>query len=216
MGGVIGAMSTKFVVAAGTLLLSARVGNHPVRAILDPAAETTLISPSVAGPGRAQSDGVTIDRPQWIGLDAHMLRIQKLTVSTSIPQDSVLGADVLNAAPLLLDFKTHRLQIMEPGSFRRTASTMEALPIATSSEGCLTIAGLDERGLPVSAAFFARPQGRNGGSQTVFHVGSIKLTASQSSQSTCGSSKLQIDWGSFESRKIIFDLDHRQILIGPL
>lgn len=214
MGGVIGAMSTKFTITAGVLLLSARVGNHPVSAALDPAVETTLISPEAAGPGRNLSDGASIDRAQWIGLDAHMLRIRSLKVSKSIAQQSVLGADVLKAAPLLLDFKSHRLQVLEPGPFRRATSKMEALPITLSSDGCLTIAGVDESGASVSAALIARPQGSDEGTPAIFRAGSIQLAASQPGQAICRSSKLQISWSAFEGSDLIFDMGRDQIWIS--
>lgn len=228
MGGVIGAMSTKFVVHAGMLLLSARVDGHSLQAALDPSSPRTIISVELAkriGLPPKEIESVQISHGWVIGIDHYELRLGTVRVAAHPGAAPVIiGADILAHAPLLLDFERHRLSLIERSNrgllqgdqLSRITDGMTPLQLKVSSEGCFSVTGQDLNWRPISVGW----KGTSGTSyveapRVQVHFGMISLPVEGPSKldARCGFGAI-IGWESFNHRRIVFDLPHHTLWLG--
>lgn len=134
MGGVIGATSGKFIIAASALLLQGRIDHQRASIAIAPEATTSAIAPALAA--RLGGDG-----PIRINIGAEALRTARPPVEPRpyADADMRIGQDVLSVDPIELDVRRHQAHILLPGEARRAESRMTAYPLARQADGTLRV-----------------------------------------------------------------------------
>lgn len=144
MGGVIGAVSGKFVLAATGLLISATVERHKVNALIDPAAEVSQVTARIADRvdktemSHAPGSMLKRRRSMTIGIRAETFDIEALPVSsTKLPEgiDLVIGRDVLERHVFDLNFRSNQLRMILPYEYNDFTRYMTSVTLSTGTAG---------------------------------------------------------------------------------
>jgi len=144
MGGVIGAVSGKFVLAATGLLFSATVERQKVRAWIDPTAAVSQVSARLAaridktGQPSAPNSMLVRRRPMTIGIRAETFGVEALSVTTApLPNgvDFVVGRDILGAHVFDLNFRSSQIRIILPYEYKDLTRHMTPVALTPGPDG---------------------------------------------------------------------------------
>jgi hypothetical protein len=229
LGGLIGVMSPKFVVHAGVLLLSARIGMHALPAVLDPSTPITTISADLARsvdvPPR-EADQVEVARDRAIGIDRSAFRLRQVRVSARTDGASlIIGSDLLESKPVMLDFGRNRLTVVEEtdrgllqGDVLANATRgLTAVPLTASQGGCPSITGEGATGQRIVMALVGSSSGLDRWSTKV----RVKLgPATFQGQASEAAARCRVDavlhWEDFGRRRVLIDLPHHELWLSTL
>lgn len=216
--GVIGAMSAKFAVNAGLLLIAARIDLHSTSAILDPADTISIFDQRDAsriGVNASSGTPQTVPRTRFIGIDHVEIRLRTVRIGVvPIPDGFIFGADLLKQIPLLLDFGRNRLRVPDHRQLKKFESNMFPLAAHFSSDGCLTIEATSDRGEVVKVALVARPLPPSASALTL-RFGDVTLQGRRIYQPLpCANSDAAISWDALAQHRLLFDLEHDRIWLS--
>ena len=210
-----GVMSTKLLLAASALLLSARVDMHEVWATLDPSSPVSKVTPDIAR--RLKVTGVagkTISLPRGhvVGLDHEEMRLGEVMIVPGQKPDLVIGSDLLREMALELDFRAGRLRVIERGALSHRTERMTSVAARLSSDGCLSLSGVAPDGTTLTVAIdgsSARPSG----TPSRVQLGAAYLVAARLADrhGRCAANDLVLDWSAFTGAAIILDLGNGKI-----
>lgn len=215
MSGPMGVVSTKLLLAASALLLSARVDMHDVWATLDPSVPVSRVTPDIARRLKASGPAdrpVMLSRGHVVGLDHEEMRLSQIMVVPGQKPDLVIGADVLREMALELDFRSGRLRVIERGALRRRTERMTPIAARFSADNCLSLAGTALDGKVLNVALdgsSARPSG----TPSPVQLGAVRLTAARPIERRrhCEANDLVLDWSAFAGTMVILDLGDGKI-----
>jgi hypothetical protein len=238
MGGVIGAVSGKFILAATGLLISATVDRHKVNALIDPAAEISQVSGQIADKidkttmSHAPGSMLKRRRPITIGIRAETFELDALPVSsTTLPNgiDLVIGRDVLERHVFDLNFRSKQLRVILPYEYKDFTRHMTSVALSNGTAGAwnfsAAVAGGPSKPVslklasPHAATFYRTPCSDQsptlssgpvtiGVGPTVLYVDEVTSEASESCAPV-----LAIGLSAFVGRHIVLDLPHRRLWI---
>ncbi len=208
MGGVIGAMSSKFVLAAGTLLFASRVGMHSTSATLDPSLPTTEVGGTLAH--RLHIDAAEGNVSRAIGIGHTEIALRTLAIDPDSPNALTIGADVLRKVELSIDFPRKRLRLIEAGDYRRATSHMTMIPVSFTADGCLSFAATGRDGEPLRVALIGgTPPSLAPAMPTKIKVGQVTLNATAyQPKARCSANDVSVDWQAFDGKQILLDIRH--------
>lgn len=140
MGGATLAISNKFILLGAALILPARIGHHPVKAVIDPAAPVSMISPvlanrlHLASPSTASESPVPLilRHPLNIGIGAEEFELGALSVGktpSSQKRDFLIGKDILAAHIWDIDFARGKLRLVPPSEYRSETRHLHPIEI---------------------------------------------------------------------------------------
>ncbi|MEN2712511.1 hypothetical protein ACQKOH_13625 [Sphingomonas sp. NPDC092331] len=233
MGGVIGAISGKFVIAAAGLLISASIEGRRLRAGIDPGSETSVVSPSIAdqidkgrrphGPGGVLQRG----RPMTIALSGGTFPVDALAVAPSPLEpgtDFRIGRDIVEGHVFDLDFRSRRIRIVLPAEYGRATRWLIPVDLAPGPDGSW-IFPASIGGKPVSATLrLSDPRGARAGpslspgaAPLAIGVGTTTLSVSDIVRTATADAGpvVTLGLGAFAGRHILLDLPHRLLWIDP-
>ena len=233
MGGVIGAISGKFVIAAAGLLVSASIEGHRLRAGIDPASETSVVSPGAAdqvdmgrrphGPGGVLQRG----RPMTIALSGGTFPVDALAVASSPLEPGIdfrIGRDIFENHVFDLDFPSRRIRMVLPAEYGRATRWLIPVDLSPGPDGSWTFPA-SIGGKPVSAALrLSDPRGARaspslspGGAQLAIGMGTTTLSVSDIVRTAAPDAgpMVTLGIGAFAGRHIVLDLPHRLLWIDP-
>ena len=229
MGGLIGVMSPKFVVHAGVLLLSARIGMHALPAVLDPSTPITTISADLArsvGVPPQEVDQVEVARDRAIGIDRSAFRLRQVRVAARTDGASlIIGSDLLESKPVMLDFGRNRLTVVEEtdrgllqgGVLASATRGLTAIPLAASPGGCPSVTGEGATGQRIVMAVVGSSSDLDRRATRV----RVKLgPATLEGQASEAAARCRVDavlhWEDFGRRRVLIDLPHHQLWLSTL
>jgi len=229
LGGLIGVMSPKFVVHAGVLLLSARIGMHALPAVLDPSTPITTISADLArsvGVPPQEVDQVEVARDRAIGIDRSAFRLRQVRVAARTDGASlIIGSDLLESKPVMLDFGRNRLTVVEEtdrgllqgGVLASATRGLTAIPLAASPGGCPSVTGEGATGQRIVMAVVGSSSDLDRRATRV----RVKLgPATLEGQASEAAARCRVDavlhWEDFGRRRVLIDLPHHQLWLSTL
>ena len=216
MGGPVGVLSSKFVVSAGLLLVSARIDMHRVTAAIDPSAPMTLIAPELA----AQLDqslfapkGDAQVRHHVLAIDHTELSIDHAMIAKPVGRAQVtIGADLLSKMIIGFDFARSRVDVLDRSAYRKAGKGMTAVPVEIGADRCLRIEG---RGSSQNEILVALAGSWAEDSQATqpdqLHVGDLVVGRYSRDPGPCRESMVSVGWSSFSDQRILLDLGRRRM-----
>lgn len=215
MSGPMGVVSTKLLLAASAMLLSARVDMHDVWATLDPSAPVSRVTPDIARRLKAigpAEQPITLSRGHVIGLDHEEMRLSQIVIAPGQKPDLVIGADVLREMALELDFRNGRLRVIERGALPHRTERMTPIAARISADNCLSVAGTAPDGTMLNTALGGSPI-RPSGTPSPIQLGAVHLTAARLAERgrRCAANDVVLDWSAFAGTAIILDLGNGKI-----
>lgn len=214
MSGPIGVMSVKFVLAAGALLLSARIDMHAVSAILDPSTPVSTVTPELArriGAGEGAGPVRAVPRHRVVGMDHSEMRLRSVAVANlDRGGELVVGADLLREMALALDFRKDRLRVLDKQDYRHLTARMVPIPATSTPDGCVSITGTGADGAPVRAAIDGQSPAAGTGQAASIGLGPVVLKGWRIA-GRCASSDMVLDWSAFAGQTLILDLGRGRI-----
>lgn len=232
MGGVIGAMSSKFMIKAGMLLLLARLDMHPVQAILDPAEPVTTISAELAwriGLLSKRSNEIQLSHKELLGIDHSELRLSSVQIASQPESAQItIGLDLLAQVSLLLDFEHNRLKVISKsnqGLFQKSpisqvTRNMVSTAATVSDRGCLKMSAKDYKGRPISIGVSDMSVVNNLTSNLIrVHISSTSLLvrqidrANDRANARCDSDFV-LTWSELTNRRVLLDLPHQRLWLS--
>ncbi|MDF2383175.1 hypothetical protein JMG10_16955 [Nostoc ellipsosporum NOK] len=234
MGGVIGAISGKFVIAATGLLVSASIEGHRLQARIDPRSEASIVSERIADQvdkGSAPHDAGSLlrrGRPMTIAMSGGTFPVDALAVAPSRVEagsDFRIGRDILEGHVFDLDFRSRQIRMVLPYEYARATRRLIAVDLTAGPDGSWSFpAGVN--GKPVSAtlrlsdprgATIGLPSLANGGAPLAIAVGAAALSVSDVVHEASADARapLALGLGAFDGRRVILDLPHRLLWIDP-
>jgi len=209
MGGVIGALSPKIVLVAGTLLLASRVGTHRTPATIDPSRPITTVGTTLAQ--EIGLDRASDSRPRFVDIDHSTIRVPRLAIDGTMEPPLAIGADVLREVALLVDLKAMRLQILNGSELGRAIRGREAVSASLAADGCVTVAATSVDGRPIKVAFTGAPASTG---RIPILIGAMRLDAASLPEGRCRGSDVAVDWPAFAGKSILLDLGHGRLWIS--
>lgn len=231
MGGVIGAVSGKFVFAAATFLLPATLDRHSVNAVIDPSFPTSSVSATYASKAHIGSaDPQGRRRSAEVGLGAEEFGLTGLTASSGpLPEgvDLRLGMDVVAHHVFAVDMARRSLRLVLKGDYRSATRKLVAVPLTPAGGTRWNVAGhLGDTPLRLvldlsSAAtlslqddLYRSGMPRPNGNAMQLDLGGARLAIpSAQISSSAGSDGSTMGLAAFEGRKIVLDLPHNLIWV---
>lgn len=154
MGGVIGATSSKFILASASLLLQGRVNGELTTLAVMPSARSSAISTArleklVHHKNARQPYRIGIRREYFRGFIAINERVPVQGAEVRI------GRDLLDSNPLLVDFSGHHLRLLGDNELRRISRTWLPLHLGNGPLGTtiISVAQAGTQGTTVSFDF---------------------------------------------------------------
>jgi hypothetical protein len=227
MGGVIGVVGNKFVLAAATLLLPATVNQHRVNSVFDPSYPTSELSARLAAEVHIGGSTRGADRPTRIGLgaeefDAGAIRVATHPLPTGI--DLRLGRDVLADHIFALDMARDTIRLILKSEYRGATRKLTAIPlrpvegarwgIAARLEGMPCELDLD-LALPVALSLPSTLSSLGGNGDVDVNLDGVGLRVSPELIGARPGTEVKAVLGlrAFAGRRIVLDLPHRLLWI---
>ncbi|MBN8809835.1 MULTISPECIES: hypothetical protein [unclassified Sphingomonas] len=234
MGGVIGAIGAKFVIAATGLLVSASIEGHRLQARIDPGSESSTVSARIAdqvdGRGAPHGAGGVLrrGRPMTIAMSGGTFPVEALAVAPSRPEaggDFRIGRDILEGHVFDLDFRSRQIRMVLPYEYARATRRLIAVDLTPGPDGSWTFPA-SVGGKPVAAtlrlsdprgATIGLPSSANGGAPLVLAVGTTTLSISDVVRAAPADARAPVvlGLGAFDGRRVMLDLPHRLFWIDP-
>lgn len=236
MGGVIGAVSGKFVLAATGLLMSATVERQKVRVWIDPASEVSQVSERVAAriekvdQSGTRGDVLKLGHPVKIGIGAKNIAVDRLAVADKPlgnGVDMVIGRDILENHRFELNFRSSRISIIPSFDYKNATRSMTPVALVPGPDGTwrfsATIVGsapatavlqlasphaVTFNRLPVPAPSAGAGPVNIGIGGTMLSISDVALVPSPGPESV-----IRVGLKAFVGRRIILDLPHRTLWI---
>ena len=229
MGGVVGAVSGKFVLAAAGILVASRVDHERVNALIDPSLAHTEISRALADrlePRTPHAPGqtLTLRHGTMIGLGAKEFDAPGLTVgATHAPPgiDLVIGRDILEAERIDLDFVHRQLSLVTPGEYRAVTRGRVHVPLTAVGPSLWRLtAKLDPGGVQDGILDLASPDPLRVSASKPHPCPRIAFDSVWLDETGCvveTSSSLSFRLGlrGFSNRHVLLDLAHQSAWILP-
>jgi hypothetical protein len=208
-----GVMPAKIALAAGALLVTARVDMHTLSARLDPATSVSQVAPELArklGVDPSTGHVATLPHKHVIGLGNEEFPFRQVAVNDTDGRTLVIGADLLKEMTLELDFRANRLRVVEQGALRRVTKHMVAVPATISADGCMSMTGITMDGAQIKVALVggvAQPSGKS----EKLTLGVLPFEAYRTGARSCPANEMVIDWEAFAGRTIVLDLQSGKV-----
>ncbi|WP_297506804.1 hypothetical protein [uncultured Caulobacter sp.] len=229
MGGVVGAVSGKFVLVAAGLLVDSRVGHERVRALIDASLARTEISRSLADrldPHGAHRDGDELAprRGTTVGLGAREFDAPKLIIGASrAPKgvDLVIGRDVLEAERLELDFARDQLSLVTPAEYKAAVRGRVRVPLTPAGPGLWRLnARLGPGGEKDGALDLTSPAALMVNGVPVspcpdIGFGAVRLQPTACAADTTSTLPFRLGWRGFATARVLLALPDRSLWIAP-
>ena len=229
MGGVIGAVSNKFALAAATLFLPATVNQHRVQAVIDPSYPTSEISARLAAPGHIERAIQNDHRATVIGLGAEEFDAGTMAAAEeSLPAgiDLRLGRDVLANHIFALNMRRDTIRLVVKSEYRGVTQGLIAVPLESAGGARWRLAARVD-GTPCRLTFdlnlpnaLALPSEQNRDlydrgvdvslGSAILHVPTAQI-GSQTSEAT----DVVLGLRAFDGRQIVLDFPHHLLWVDP-
>ena len=206
MGGVIGATTGKFVLIAATLVLQGRVDNARMPIAIAPGIMVSMMGAALAEQV-AQSGNVKI------GIRAEYFYA---TINRVAPNGAALtiGRDILDANPIEIDFRHHRVRPLLISEAGRAERGMTAVPVNRRLDGSLhTVIAINGRPSIDATIDLASAAGVTMPAPTGVHDVHAGSATLHDVELTTGEIPV-IGLLAFRHERVVFDLGHDRIWIG--
>jgi hypothetical protein len=235
MGGVIGAVSNKFVLAAATLLLTARVDHHRVKAVIDPAAPTSEINAGLASSLGTEKKTIAIphQRRALIGIGAEEFDVPSLTVAAATISggaDLRIGQDILSSQIFDIDFRQHMIRLVLKSEYPGFTHRMTAIPLISKGNGQWGLTARINGSPPLEAVLdLSSPvairlapintrymHGKGGDAPVEINLGKASLYPAREAISPAKHDvdPMTIGFGAFLGQHLLLDLPHQRIWLA--
>jgi len=225
VGGVIGAMSPKFIIKAGMLFLSARLDTHSVQAVLNPAEPVTTISVELArriGLMSSKSNETQFVHKELLGIDRSELRLNSVRIASQPKNAQItIGLDLLAQVSLFLDFEHNRLKLvrqsnqglLQKNPISQVTRNMVVTATTVSDRGCLSMSGKNSKGQPISIGLsdMSATSRLTNDYIRVYINSTTFLVKEVDRSSTRCDSDFTLIWSGFASRRVLLDLPHQRL-----
>lgn len=146
MGGIVGGVVGKIVLGTTALLLSAKIDQRNVFAVIDGDAPTSAISERladrlhVASPGSGTSATPRLARV-WLALEGGIFKVTMPVAEHGLVDraDVRLGQDILAAHTIRLDFRHNTSRLILRDRLASETRAMIAIPIDTAPDGTILV-----------------------------------------------------------------------------
>jgi hypothetical protein len=230
MGAVWGVVSSKFVITAAGLLISSRIDQSRLNALVDPYVTASAVSRSFAEQhhlGVAGAVQTSSRRPLTIGIGGEEFNQPSLAIADNMPvsdTDMVIGRDLLAAHIFVLDIDRRDISVLGKADAERLSQHFIAVPLITGEEGQLLVA-IEIDGLRSEAAIClgqSAPlelgkgfwQSSPPGQAAHITLGGEQLTDIPWPDQAFASDRATLGPGAFKGRTIVLDLPRRRLWIS--
>lgn len=221
-------MSSKFMIKAGMLLLSARLDMHSVQAILNPAEPVTTISAELAwriGLLSKRSNETQLSHKELLRIDRSELRLSSVQIASQPGSAQItIGLDLLAQVSLLLDFEHNRLKVinksnqglLQKNPISQVTRNMVSTAATVSDRGCLKINAKDYKGRPISIGVSDMSVENTPTSNLIrAYISSTSLLIKQIDRANAKcDSDFVLTWSEFTNRRVLLDLPHQRLWLS--